>query len=268
MSLSYLLIASFFVALLAMLGGAPVCRRVAAKLRPAHVHSGTAVGVGGLVLGFALLLVSFYLTPMPESEVPLISAMTLILAFNFFLWLRLPPRRARVWRNKLGPLLLIFAIFGFIGFPAELVFDSTGAILTLGAAIVFSLTPLALAALEDRMPVRSEMNASYLVVPAMTGIVILGLKSDFSEGLAFRGLVDVLHVFLPALGAIAGCSFYTWRLPWRTSRQICMGASGQMVMGLICVWEAIQMATHSPRPGATLVAILWDDAAGTLRGRS
>lgn len=30
-----------------------------------------------------------------------------------------------------------------------------------------------------------------------------------------------------------------------------------MIMGLICGWAALQMAGNSPRPGATLVAILW-----------
>lgn len=257
MSLSFLLIASFFVALLAMLGGAPVCRRVAVKLRPKNVHSGTAVGVGGLVLSFALLLVSFYLTPMPDSAIPLIGAIGLILAFNFFLWLRFSTQRARLWRNRVSSLVLVVAVFGVIGLPQQLIFESTGAILTIGVAIVLTLTPLALASLADRGPVRAAMNSSYLVVPTMIGIVILGLKSDFSSGPAFGGLVDVLHVFLPALGAIAGCSFYTWRLPWRTSSQIRMGASGQMILGLICGWAAIQMATNSPRPGATIVAILW-----------
>jgi len=67
----------------------------------------------------------------------------------------------------------------------------------------------------------------------------------------------VLHIFLPAFGAIAGCSFYTIKLPWRNGAQICMGASGQMIMGLICGWAAIHIAEFAPRPGATMIAILW-----------
>ena len=103
MSLKFLLIASFFVALLTMLGGAPMCRQIAARLRPGVIRPQSAVGVGGLVMAFALLLDSFYLTPLPANAVPVLYAIALLLVFNGALWWFLPPKRARLWRNRIGP---------------------------------------------------------------------------------------------------------------------------------------------------------------------
>lgn len=257
MSLKFLLIASFFVALLTMLGAAPMCRQIAAKLRPGVVRPQTAVGVGGLVLAFALLLVSFYLTPLPPSTMPLLGAIGVLLAFNGLLWTLLPSKRGRLWRNRLGPLVMVIILFGILGMPEQLIFDYTGTILTVGSAIVLALTPLALAGIGDRFPVRSAMSSSYLIVPAMLGTITIALHQDYSSGEAFHAMVDVLQVMLPTFGAIAGCSFYTSRMPWRSRVQVRMGASGQMIMGVIAGWAAMQMASHGERPGATMVALLW-----------
>jgi len=186
MSLKYLLIASFFVALLAMLGGAPIFRQLAAKIQPRSIHRNSAVGAGGLVLAFALLLVSFYLTPLPKATDPLLTAIGLTLVFNFVLWWRLPPTRARLWRYRLGPVAMLIALLGIIGLPAQLVFDSTGMLLTVGFIVILTLTPLALAGLGDRLIVRSAMNSSYLIVTAMIGIITIALIADFWSGLPFR----------------------------------------------------------------------------------
>lgn len=257
MSMKFLLIASFFVALLTMLGAAPMCRRIAAQLHPRNIHNHTPVGVGGVVMAFALFLVSFYLTPLPESANSLLNAILVVLLFNGVLWWRFAPQRARLWRNRLGPIVMLIVVMGMIGLPQDLVFDSTGAILTAGFAVVLTMTPLALAGLGDRFRIRSAMSPSYLIFPALVGLLIVGLKADFSSGAAFQAEVDVIHVLLPTFGAIAGCSFYTIRLPWRNSTQVCMGASGQMIMGMVCGWAAIEMAVNGPRPGATMVALLW-----------
>ena len=234
-----------------------MCRQIAAKLRPGVVRSQTAVGVGGLVLAFALLLVSFYLTPLPPSTTPLLAAMGVLLAFNGLLWTMLPSKRARLWRNRVGPLVMLAIMFGILGMPAQIIFDYTGTLLTIGSAVVLTLTPLALAGIADRFPVRSAMNSSYLIVPAMLGTITIGLHQDYSSGEAFQAMVDVLQVMLPTFGAIAGCSFYTSRMPWRANVQLRMGASGQMIMGVIAGWAAMQMAAHGERPGATMVALLW-----------
>ncbi len=257
MSLKLLLIASFFVSLIAMLGTAPMVRRMAVKLKPRTIHSQTPVGAGGVSLGVALLLVSFYLIPLPASANALLAGLVVVLVFNGLLWWRLRPRRARLWRNRLGPLVMLLVVPGLIGIPADLIFDYTGAILTVGFVVAVSLTPLALAGLGDRFPVRSTMSPSYLIVPAMLGIIIMSLKADFAGGPAFRTMIDVMQVFLPTFGAIAGCSFYTLRLPWRSGSLICMGASGQMMMGLVFGWAALLAAAAAPRPGATMVALLW-----------
>ncbi len=232
-------------------------RRLAVQLKPRKIHSQTPVGAGGISLAVALLLVSFYLLPLPASASPLLAGIGIVLLFNGLLWWRLPPQRARIWRNRLGPFVMVLVVPILIGIPADLIFDYTGAILTVGFATAVSLTPLALAGLGDRFPVRSTMSPSYLVVPAMLGIITISLNADFSGGPAFRSMIDVMQVFLPTLGAIAGCSFYTFRLPWRNSSQVCMGASGQMMMGLIFGWAAMEVAAAAPRPGATMVALLW-----------
>ena len=257
MSLKFFLIASFFVALLTMLGGAPMCRHIAAKLHPRMVRSQTAVGVGGVTMALALLLVSFYLTPLPANAVPVLYAIALLLAFNGVLWWSLPRKRARLWRNRVGPLVMLIAMFGIIGLPTPLIFDYTGVILTAGAAVVLTLTPLALAGIGDRFPVRSAMSSSYLIVPAMLGTLTIGLHHDYSSGPAFASMVSVLQVLMPTFGAIAGCSFYTLHLPWRSGVRVRMGASGQMIMGVIAGWAAIQMAANGERPGATMVALMW-----------
>lgn len=206
---------------------------------------------------FGLLLASFYLTPLPEAARPVLVACALLLAFNGVLWLTLPTQRARLWRNRIGPFVLLYVMLGVIGIPATLVFDYTGTLLTVGTIFVLTLTPLALASLGDRFQVRSSMSSSYLIVPAMLGIIIIGLHRDYADGEAFGSMITILHVLMPTFGAIAGCSFYTLRMPWRNGTQVRMGASGQMIMGMIAGWAAMQMAASGARPGATMVALLW-----------
>ncbi len=264
MSTTLLLIASFFVAFVLMLGGAPMMRRIAQRVRPALVLPEVPVGVGGVVLVLALQLVSFYLLPLPSSAGSLVLAMILVLVFNGSLWFGLPPARALFWRNLLAPVLLAGVTLGLIGLPKALVFDSAlvmtgwfGMLLTVAFAATLTLTPLALAALGERFPARTAISSSYLVVPALLGILTLSLHTAYSDHDGIRALDDILHVVLPCLGAIAGVSFYTFRMPWRQATLICMGASGQIICGLIAGWAAIQIAAGSPRPGAAMVSLLW-----------
>ncbi len=259
-----LLIASFFVAFLVVLGSAPMLRRIAWRLRPEVVLSDTTVGVGGAMLVAAILLDSFYLLPLPIEARRLVIALVVVLVCNGLLWWRLPASRARSWRNLLGPWLILMVVVGVIGLPAGLVFDSTlllhgwfGALLTFAFVATLTFIPIALAALAERHPAGASLNSPYLVVPAMLGIMSLSLNAGLAESAGVHALDTVLHVFLPCLGAMAGISFYRYWMPWRSASLVAMGASGQMISGLICGWAAIQIAAASPRPGTAMVATLW-----------
>ena len=252
-----LLPVSFLVAAVVMLGGAPLLRQAVLMVRPDAAHEDGLVGVGGVVLVLALVLDSFYVSALPRSADVLLQAMVLLLAFEAVLWGAFKrPLRWRI-RNLAGPLVLAALVLGVIEVDPSIVYGGTGMIVTIGFVAAMTLLPLALTRLAERFPTHSAMSLGYPLLPAAVAMMTLSLHASFSEAPAVHALRDVLYVFVPCLGAIAACGFYTMRMPWRDSARYCLGSNGQMVVGLAFAWGALQIAPAGERPGASMVAMLW-----------